>query len=136
MVSSKDFQKAIRFLEQDEEDDINAGSMADELDAVAEAKEYIESLPTVNLNEYELRRLMNDVEADVKLLKSLYDRTEALAAKDGKLERLKELLSGDLNGRKVLISSTYKATTRYLHRRRTEDGKWLEGGWKPSYSPH
>src|SRR5947208_2980942 len=83
------------FLARDEEDDIAAGSVADELDAVAEAKEYIESLPTVDLNQYELRKLMKDVEADVDLLKKLYGRTEALAAKDGKLERLKELLAGD-----------------------------------------
>ena len=80
VVSSKDFQKAIRFLARDEEDDITAGSVADELDAVAEAKEYIESLPTVDLNQYELRKLTHDVEADVKLLKSLYERTEGLAA--------------------------------------------------------
>jgi hypothetical protein len=51
VVSSKDFQKAIRFVARDEEDDIAAGSMADELDAVADAKEYIESLPTVDLNQ-------------------------------------------------------------------------------------
>ena len=51
VVSSKDFQKAIRFVSRDEEDDVAAGSMADELDAVAEAKEYIESLPTVDLNQ-------------------------------------------------------------------------------------
>src|SRR6266478_5386154 len=89
VVSSKDFQKAMRFVARDEEDDIAAGSVADELDTVAEAKEYIESLPTVDLNEYELRKLTHDVEADVKLLKSLYERTEGLAANDGKLERLK-----------------------------------------------
>jgi len=96
IVSSKDFQKAICFLARDEEDDVAAGSVADELDAVVEAKEYIESLPTVDLNEYELRKLTHDVEADVKLLKGLSDRTETLAAKDGKLQRLKDLLAGDL----------------------------------------
>ncbi|HLW66907.1 MAG TPA: C-terminal helicase domain-containing protein, partial [Gemmataceae bacterium] len=132
VVSSRDFQRAIRFLSRDEEDDIAAGSMADELDAVADAKEYIESLPTVDLNEYELRRLSHDVEADVKTLKSLYQRTEPLAAKDGKLERLKELLAGDLKGKKVLIFSTFKDTTRYLHRRLTQDAKWL----KTAGSPH
>ena len=93
VVSSKDFQKAIRFLARDEEDDVGAGSVADELDAVADAKDYIESLPTVDLNEYDLRKLTHDVEADVKLLKGLYERTELLAAKDGKLQRLKELLA-------------------------------------------
>src|SRR5437763_6313450 len=131
VVSSKDFQKAMRFLARDEEDDITAGSMADELDAVAEAKEYIEGLPTVDLNEYELRRLTHDVEADVKLLKSLYARTEGLAANDGKLARLKGLLAGDLKGKKVLIFSTFKDTTRYLHKRLTGDGKWLKAAGNP-----
>jgi SNF2 family DNA or RNA helicase len=131
VVSSKDFQRAIRFVARDEEDDITAGSMADELDAVAEAKEYIEGLPTVDLNEYELRRLTHDVEADVKLLKSLYARTEGLAASDGKLERLKELLAGDLKGKKVLIFSTFKDTTRYLHKRLTADAKWVKLAGNP-----
>lgn len=131
VVSSRDFQKAIRFLAQDEEDDIAAGSVADELDAVVEAKAYIESLPTVDLNQYELRKLTHDVEADVKLLQRLYERTEALAAKDGKLARLKELLAGDLKGKKVLIFSTFKDTTRYLHRRLTQDAKWLKSAGNP-----
>jgi superfamily II DNA or RNA helicase len=132
VVSSKDFQKAIRFLARDEEDDIAAASVADELDAVAEAKAYIDSLPTVDLNQYELRKLTHDVEADVKTLNSLYERTEALAAKDGKLERLKKLLAGDLKGKKVLIFSTFKDTTRYLHRRLTQDARWL----KTADDPH
>jgi superfamily II DNA or RNA helicase len=131
VVSSKDFQKAIRFLARDEEDDIAGGSVADELDTVAEAREYIESLPTVDLNQYELRKLTHDVEADVKLLKSLYDRTEALAAKDGKLERLIELLAGDLKGKKALIFSTFKDTTRYLHRWLTEGAKFLKAAGNP-----
>src|SRR5205823_1335589 len=131
VVSSKDFQRALRFLARDEEDDVAAGSVADELDAVAEAKAYIESLPTVDLNQYELRKLTHDVEADVKLLQGLYERTEALAAKDGKLKRLKELLAGDLKGKKVLIFSTFKDTTRYLHRRLTEDAKWLKAAENP-----
>jgi SNF2 family DNA or RNA helicase len=146
VVSSKDFRKAIRFLARDEEDDIGSpsppplsqservamgGSVADELDAVAEAKAYIDSLPTVDLNQYELRKLTHDVDADVKTLKSLYERTEALAAKDGKLERLKELLAGDLKGKKVLIFSTFKDTTRYLHRRLTQDAQWLKSAGNP-----
>jgi superfamily II DNA or RNA helicase len=131
VVSSKDFQKAIRFLARDDEDDLAAGSIADELDAVAEARAYIESLPTVDLNQYELRKLSHDVEADVKLLKGLHERTEALAAKDGKLARLKELLAGDLKGKKVLIFSTFKDTTRYLHRRLTGDATWSKSAGDP-----
>jgi SNF2 family DNA or RNA helicase len=131
VVSSKDFQKAIRFLARDEEDDIAAASVADELDAVAEAKTYIDSLPTVDLNEYDLRKLTHDVEADVKTLKSLYQRTGALLEKDGKLERLKELLAGKLKGKKVLVFSTFKDTTRYLHRRLTQDANWLQAAGNP-----
>src|SRR5438477_3393473 len=131
VVSSRDFQKAIRFLARDEEDDIAAGSVADELDTLAEAKAYIDSLPTVDLNEYDLRKLMHDVEADVRALQGLYERTEALAAKDGKLHRLKELLAGDLKGKKVLIFSTFKDTTRYLHRRLTEDTMWCKQAGNP-----
>ncbi len=131
VVTSEHYQKAVRFLARDEEDDIAASSLADDLDAVAESKAYIESLPTVDLNQYDLRRLTHDVEADVKTLKGLCERTEALAAKDGKLERLRELLAGELKGKRVLVFSTFKDTTRYLHRRLVEDAKWLKSAGNP-----
>jgi hypothetical protein len=44
---------------------------------------YIESLPKVDLNLYDLRQLRRDVERDVKLLRDLYQRTEPLAQNDG-----------------------------------------------------
>jgi hypothetical protein len=74
---------------------------------MADAKAYIESLPTVDLNQYDLRKLMHDVQDDVNWLKGLYEQTEALIAADGKLERLKGLLAGDLKGQKVLIFSSF-----------------------------
>jgi len=134
VVSSTDFQKAMRYLERDVEDDPSPESVADELDAVAEAKEYIESLPSVDLNQYELRRLRHDVENDVKLLKGLYDRVSPLVSSDGKLEALKRLLAGKLAGQKVLIFSTFKDTSRYVHHRLThdEDGAWRESAGNPT----
>jgi superfamily II DNA or RNA helicase len=133
VVSSRDFQKAMRFLARDEEDDIAAGSMAEGLDAVAEAKAYIESLPRVDLNHYELRKLRHEVEADVQTLRNLHARTEPLANNDGKLARLKELLANELKGKKVLIFSTFKDTARYLHRRLTDEANesWLESVGNP-----
>ena len=131
VVSSKDFHKAMRFLSHDEEDDLDAGSVADELDAVAEARAYIESLPTVNLNDFDLRRLTHDVERDVDLLRSLYDQTASLAKSDGKLARLKELLAGELKGRKVLIFSSFKDTSRYVHRSLAGDADWLAAADDP-----
>jgi superfamily II DNA or RNA helicase len=127
VVSSRDFHKAVRFLERDAEDEFEPGSVADELDAVAEAKAYIDSLARVDLNQYDLRKLRHDVEADIKLLRGLYDKSGSLAANDAKLEALKDLLAGDLKGRKVLVFSTFKDTARYVHRSLTSDGdaKWL-----------
>ena len=61
----------------------------------------------------------------------MHERTEALAANEGKLERLKDLLAGDLKGQKVLIFSTFKDTTRYLHRRLTQDAKFLKAAGNP-----
>ncbi len=116
LVSSRDFQMVLRFLGRDEEDDPAAGSLAEDLDAVAEARQYLDTLPKVDLNQYDLRKLRREVEEDVRLLRELYQRTEPLAASDGKLERLKELLAGELSGRKVLIFSSFKDTSRYLHR--------------------
>ena len=69
----------------------------------------------------------------MKLFKSLYERTEALAANDGKLERLKQLLAGDLKGKKVLIFSSFKDTSRYLHRQLTaeESADWRQQAGNP-----
>ena len=131
-MASRDFHKAMRFLARDEEDDIAAGSVADELDAVAEAKEYIESLPTVDLNDFDLRKLTNDVEQDVAALRSLYDQTASLAKSDGKLNRVKDLLAGELKGKKVLIFSSFKDTSRYVHRALTSDAKWLAKADRPN----
>ena len=134
IVSSKDVQKLTRFLAQDEEDDPVAGSVADDLDANDQAREYLENLPKVDLNQYDLRKLRRDVEEDIRLLRELYERTEPLAQSDGKLERLKQLLAGELKGRKVLIFSSFKDTSRYVHRELTSDSC---ASWRTSAeNPH
>jgi superfamily II DNA or RNA helicase len=134
LVTSREFQKVIRFLSRDEEDDMTAGSLADELDAVDEARAYLEGLPKVDRNEYDLRRLRHDVEADVETLRELHERTEAIAEADGKLARLKELLAGELKGKKALIFSSFKDTTRYLFRALTagSSAAW----WHDAGEPH
>jgi hypothetical protein len=133
VVTSRDFQRTLRFLGRDEEDDLEAGSLAEELDAVAEAKAYLDSLPTVDLNQYDLRRLRHEVEADVKTLRDLLDRTEEIGENDGKLAQLKELLAGDLKGKKVLIFSSFKDTSRYLYRKLTGKSStaWRESAGDP-----
>ena len=129
VVSCGDFRKAMRFIEQECEDE--PGSVVDKLDAKNEARRYVESLPTVDLNEFDLRKLRHDVETDVKLLRGLYEQTRPLVASDGKLEVLKGLLAGELKGRKVLIFSSFKDTSRYVHRCLTEDAAWLRRAGDP-----
>jgi superfamily II DNA or RNA helicase len=133
VVSSRDFHRLMRFLAQDEEDEPAAGSVYEALDEHELAREYIAGLETVDLNQFEMRRLVRDVEQDVVLLRNLYRRTEPLATNDGKLERLKELLSGDLRGKKVLIFSSYKDTSRYVHRELTSErcAQWRATAGEP-----
>lgn len=134
VVSSRDFHKLMRFLAQDEEDEPAAASVFEKLDAKEQAREYIEGLEKVDLNAFRLRELVRDVESDVKLLRDLYERTEPLAQQDGKLARLKELLGGDLKGKKVLVFSSYKDTSRYVHQQLTgpDSEKWREEAGNPN----
>lgn len=134
VVSSRDFQKLMGYLARDEEDDPAAGSLAEDLDAVAEARTYLDGLPKVDLNQYDLRKLRHDVEQDISLLKRLYERTGPLLAGDGKLQRLKQLLAGELKGRKTLIFSSFKDTSRYIHRHLTSEAC---SAWRASAgNPH
>ncbi|WP_146571433.1 C-terminal helicase domain-containing protein [Botrimarina hoheduenensis] len=86
-----------------------------------------------HLNQYEVRKLVRDVEQDVTTLKSLYGETAPLADADGKLERLKELLENELRGKKVLVFSSFKDTARYVHRVLTSEAcsEWHERAGGP-----
>ncbi|MFQ5503022.1 MAG: helicase-related protein, partial [Phycisphaerae bacterium] len=122
VVSSSDFQKAMRFLlDREKEDESTPGSAADKLDAVEQAKAYIDDLPKVDLNQYDLRKMRKDVESDIELLNGLYNDSAPLAENDAKIEALKCMLGKNLRGQKILIFSTFKDTSRYVHRCLTDD---------------
>ena len=118
LIKSTDFQKIIRFLSsEDEEDDATPISLADEIDANQEAREFLETLGTVDPTQYDLRKLHDAVQHDVDVLSNIWQRVKDIKPdRDAKLARLKELLSKDLKGRKVLVFSYYKDTARYLYR--------------------
>ncbi len=133
VVSSKDFWKMLRLARLDAEDDLNGDDFADRLEDVEAVRAHLETVQPVDLNRYDLRRLVRDVEADIGLLEDLHRRTEPLAATDTKLEELKRQLAGDLKGRKVLIFTCYKDTARYVHRRLTDEDatQWRESIGNP-----
>jgi len=118
LLASADFHRAIAYLSrEDEEDDATPGSLADELDANEDARRYLERMAGVNTAEYDLRGIHRAVEHDVKVLTRIWERVKDIRPeKDAKLQRLKELLRGELRGRKVLVFTYYKDTARYLYR--------------------
>jgi superfamily II DNA or RNA helicase len=118
LLKSSDFHKALQYLErEDVEDDAVPESLADDLDANEDARRVLESMGTVDPSLYDLRRLHKAVQHDVHVLTEVWDKVKGIGiAHDTKLERLKDLLTGDLKGQKVLIFSYYKDTARYLFR--------------------
>lgn len=116
LIRSGDFQKALRYVErEDEEDDATPSSFADEIDDKEEAKHILENMEEVDTKKYNLRKVHDDLQHDIEVLSKIWDRVKNIGPKeDAKLERLKELLSGDLKGNKVLVFTYYKDTARYL----------------------
>src|SRR5438034_221651 len=79
-------------------------STAAELDAHAEAGDFLATLPTLEAPDYDLRRLHEALQADVEALTEVWHLIKDIsAARDAKLQRLKELLAGALRGKKVLL---------------------------------
>src|SRR5258707_1039959 len=113
----------MRFLaREDEEDDATPSSLSEQLDAHVEARQFIETLPTLNAELYDLKRLHNDLRKDVNALREIWHDIAAITpAEDAKLEKLKALLAGELKGQKVLIFTYYKDTARYLYRQLGSD---------------
>src|SRR5205823_9036382 len=123
VLNSASFQKAMRFLaREDEEDDATPSSLSEQLDAHVEARQFINTLPTLNAELYDLKRLHNDLRKDVNALREIWHDIAAIPpAKDAKLEQLKALLAGELRGQKVLLFTYYKDTARYLYRQLGSD---------------
>ena len=121
LLDSSSFQKASRYLSnEDEEDDSTPASKADELDANAEALKIVEALPLLDQTQYDLRRLHEALQHDIDSLTHIWILIKDVDYKgDAKLQVLKELLSEDLKGQKVIVFTYYKDTARYLYRELT-----------------
>ena len=142
VLNSASFQKATRYLtREDEEDDATPSSLSDQLDESAEARSFIEKLPTLDASLYDLKRLHNDLRKDVNALREIwYDITTITPTRDAKLTRLKGLLANELKGQKVLLFTYYKDTARYLYNQLCSDdlatAEWRLSAGEPQYPPH
>ncbi len=138
VLDSASFQKAMRYLSrEDEEDDATPSSLSEQLDANAEARQFIEALPTLDAALYDLKRLHNDLRRDADALREIWRDISAIPpARDAKLARLKDLLAGELRGQKVLLFTYYKDTARYLYSELCSDDPAV-AAWRVSAgSPH
>ncbi|MGD0337497.1 MAG: helicase-related protein [Bacteroidota bacterium] len=135
LLNSSDFQKALRYIiVEDEEDDGTPISLADQLDEKEEIRQIIEQLPTVDPAGYDLRRLHEALQHDIETLTKIWQKIINIRAEsDAKLIRLKNLLTGELKGQKVLLFTYYKDTARYIYRELT--GEKGEGFREKAYNP-
>jgi hypothetical protein len=137
VLDSRSFQKAMQFLSrEDEEDDVTTpSSLADDFDEIKEAKEYLESLPPLDMDEYNLQVLHRAIQNDVEILTEIWQLIKDIPPeKDAKLARLKNLLANDLKGKKVLLFTYYKDTARYLYRELGQEKgtKWRKSIGNPN----
>jgi superfamily II DNA or RNA helicase len=138
VLDSASFQKAMRFLSyEDEEDDATPSSLSEQLDASAEARQFIETLPTLDAALYDLKRLHNDLRRDADALREIWRDIAAIPpSRDAKLARLKDLLAGELRGQKVLLFTYYKDTARYLYRELSSFDPAMAAWLASAGSPH
>ena len=117
LLDSTSFHKSMRYLSREDEDDSTPMSRAGEMDASEEAKEILDTLEPLDTSQYDLRRIHEALQHDVDSLTELWHLVRGITPdQDAKLQTLKQLLSKDLKGRKVIVFTYYRDTARYLYR--------------------
>jgi len=102
-------------------------------DVQANFEEVINSLPEVNIAEYDLKALRRELERDIAALDKMLDMVDLVqklrdeTKRDAKISEVKTLLGGDLAGYKVLIFSYYRDTAQYVYQALADDISWQEG---------
>jgi superfamily II DNA or RNA helicase len=133
LLNSSDFRHVMRYLAQEDEDNESApGSQTAALYEQDEARAVLETLPELDLAQYDLRRLRAAMRHDIEVLTEIWDRIQVITPeRDAKLQRVKALLSGDLRGKKVLVFTYYRDTALYLYRQLTDDDAFLKAAGDP-----
>ena len=91
--------------------------MQTRLSYYASSKRALETLDSLDTQQYDLRRLHEDLQHDVDSLAELWRFVGGITPnQDAKLETLKQLLSKDLKGQKAIVFTYYRDTARYLYR--------------------
>ena len=123
LLDSASFQKAMRYLSREDEDDADTPtSKAGKLDAATETREILEALTPLDTAQYDLRRIHESLQHDVDSLTAVWLLVKDITSnQDAKLQALKELLVNDLKGQKVIVFTYYRDTARYVYRELSGD---------------
>ena len=117
LLDSTSFQKSMRYLAREDDDDTIPVSRAYEMDASDEAREILESLAQLETSRYDLRRIHEALQHDVEALTELWRLVGGITPdKDAKLQTIRQLLAKELKGQKVIVFTYYRDTARYLYR--------------------
>ncbi len=119
LIDSASFQNAMRLLDSDDADseDTAPRSRATDIDDDGEAREIIEQLPQLDTKKYDRRAIHRALQDDIDALTEIWhDIKDISVVHDAKIQRLKDLLEGDLCGQKVVIFTYYKDTAQYIYR--------------------
>jgi len=112
LLNSASFQAALRYLEsEDDQDSDIPSSRAGQMDTDEEAATVLAELPTLDISAYDVRRIRANLREDIDALTDIwYHIKDIHPEQDAKLQKLKELLAGELRGQKLLIFTYYKDT--------------------------
>lgn len=116
ILGSVDFYKLKQYIDIEEEDDSAPTSIAGRLDESEEAKIFLERLPLMKTADYDLRAIHDAIQSDIEILTQIWDAVKDITPdKDAKLIELKRMLTTDLKGKKVLVFSYFKDTSKYIY---------------------
>jgi superfamily II DNA or RNA helicase len=139
LLEPTDFWKLLGTVEQELEDDARAleeeeeeeetpaparrpRSRHKEIEGNAKAAVLLRRATVLPPGTYDLQRLSDALDADLGALETIYDLVHPIRPEDDrKLQRLRDMLTSELAGKKVLIFTSYKDTAAYLYRQTAED---------------
>ncbi len=149
LLEPMDFWKLLSCIEKDLEDDAQEQEeMAeDEDEAVPDrprsrhkqiaqnrkAKIILSQARKLAPGTYNLQQLNDALDQDLGTLEEIFDFVRPIKPEDDKkLQRLKEIMAGEMKGKKLLVFTSYKDTAHYLFKQITDDNKLLKALGDPN----
>jgi len=92
----------------------------DSVEYEPDVEQFIADLPEVRAEDYDLEAITQAVQADMNAIGGVLQNIQLrfgddIGAMDAKIHQLKELLLGELKGKKVIVFTYFKDTARYLY---------------------